>query len=227
MRRSALTSLVVVLLLSLAGTSGAGAQSPTPAVAAEAGPVVLGGRIAVPTAGFALTVPDGWYALDLADPDLPTVMASFDAVTALLAPSLDSFRIEAGAPDIAAAYPLVEMPLVALAPLDGPTSGENCNVVVEPSPGGSLDLLVAAQMLTLRAVLDLGDAEPVIMELPGGRAGMLEYATIAPAGGELARTAFFLLRDGRAYTLTCTDAERHADRWLAIAESFVFLTEES
>ncbi len=221
---------VVFLVLSLMGIGGGSAvtaQSPTPEVGTHAGPVVLGGRIEVPSAGFALTVPEGWYAFDLLDPGLGAAMESFDELTAALAPTMASFSVESVAPDLAAAYPLVELPLIALAPLDGPTAGENCNMAVEPIATASLDLMVAAQLLTMRTMVDsTADPVPVFVDLPSGRAGMVEYATPYPGGGELARTVYLLLHDGRGYSLTCMDATRHADRWLAIAESIEFLPAE-
>jgi hypothetical protein len=204
------------------------AQSEAPEAATTAGPVVLGGRIEVPSANFALTMPEGWYAFDLSDPDLIAEMEAFDETTAALAPSMESLSLENAVPDLAEAYPLVGMPLMAFAAFLGPTGGENCNVVVEPFASESLDLLVAAQMLTMRAGREnAADLEPVFIDLPAGRVGMVEYASSSPAGTELEATVFFLLHDGQAYSMTCADATRHADRWLSIAESFEFLTTEA
>ena len=219
--------LLVGMLVLVLG-SGTVAQSPTPETATDAGPVVLGGRIEVPSAGFAVTVPEGWYAFDISDPGIVAAMESFDELTAALAPTMASFSIENMAPDLGEAYPLAELPLVAFAPFDGPTAGENCLLVVEPMGTASLDLMVAGQLLTMRAMMDTtADLVPVFVDLPAGRAGMVEYATPYAGAGELARTVYMLLHDHRGYSLTCTDATLHADRWLSIAESIEFLPARS
>ncbi len=79
----------------------------------------------------------------------------------------------------------------------------------------------------MRAMEDrTDDPVPVFVDLPTGRAGMVEYATPYAGGGELARTVSFLLHDGRGCSVTCMDATSHADRWLSIAESIEFRTAE-
>ncbi len=227
MRRLVITFLIADLM-AIGGTTGMVAQSQAPEAAMNVGPVVLGGRIEVPSANFALTLPEGWYAFDLSDPDLIAEMEAFDEMTAALAPRMESLTIENVAPDLAEALPQMSLPFIAYAPLLGPTAGENCNVVVEPSPTESLDLLVSAQMSSMRAMLDLaGDLGPEFIDVPAGRVGMLEYSAANPPGVESEATVFILLHDGHSYALTCTDAERHADRWLSIAESFEFLTAEA
>jgi hypothetical protein len=221
-------AFLVGSLLGIGVSSGVVAQSQAPETATEVGPVVLGGRIEVPPAGFALTMPEGWYAFDLSDPDLIAEMEAFDAVTAGMATTMKSISLENMQPDVAEAYPQLRMALLAFAPLDGPTAGESCVAYVEPFASESLDLMVAQQMMSMRAMLDLAaDLEPEFIDLPTGRAGMLEYALPSPAGVELERTLFMLLHDGQAYSMTCGDATRHADRWLSIAESFEFLTAEA
>ena len=201
--------------------------SPTPGVATHPGPVVLGGRIEVPSAGFALSVPTGWHAFDLSDPGLTAAMATFDETTATLAPHMASLSLENMAPDLTAAYPLVEVPLVAFAPLDGPTAGENCIVMVGPSDTDSLDHLVAGVMRGARSMTNLArDPEPVFIELPAGRTSVIEY-TDAPRDAAGEQTHFILLHDGQMYMLACGDATRHAHRWRSIAESIEFLLPRS
>lgn len=202
------------------------AQSPTPDAATSGGSVVLGGRIEVPSAGFVLEVPEGWYAFDLSASDLLAEMESFDQVTAMLAPQMASFSIESLAPAIAEAVPDAALPLVAFAPFDGPTAGENCVVVVEPMDTELLEVMVAMELMGMRMWSDIEGVAPRFIDRPTGRLAMAEYATPYPAAGELERTVFFLLHDGRGYSMTCTDASRHADRWLSIAESVEFLPAE-
>jgi len=217
-------AFLVASLVGIGAGSSVTAQSPTPETATHAGPVVLGGRIEVPSAGFAVTVPEGWYAFDISDPGFVAAMESFDELTAMLAPTMASFSLESMEPDLAAAFPLADLPLVAFAPFDGPTAGENCILVVEPMATASLDFMVAAELLTMRAMVDTtADLVPVFVDLPTGRAGMVEYSTPYAGSGELARTVYMLLHDHRGYTLTCTDATSHGDRWLSLAESIEFL----
>jgi hypothetical protein len=52
-------------------------------------PVVIGGRIEIPTAGFAIEVPDGWMGADLSHPDLVPQLESTGETGAWLVDALD------------------------------------------------------------------------------------------------------------------------------------------
>ena len=200
--------------------------APTPArePAANTGPVVLGGRIEIPAAGFALEVPRGWYAFDLTAPDLQAEMRSFDRTAARLAPNIDGLRLENLSPDIVAAEPRVQAPLWALAPLDGPTAGESCTVMVEPFDLDSLEAYAAALEVGAQEEMDQPvDLEPEYVDLPAGRAVMIEQSGRSPVGFEVEMTAFSLLHEDWGYTLQCGGLARQADRWRSIAETFEFL----
>jgi hypothetical protein len=187
------------------------------------GPVVLGGRIEVPSAGFALEVPEDWYAFDLSHPDLVEVMETFDDTTAMLAPNMAELTLDSLVPDLADEFPQVAMPFIAFAPFWGPTAGEACNMTTEPVPTDSVEFALAGQLPMMRATFDLvGELEPRFIDLPAGRVGLLEY-TQRQAGVELDQTLYYFLNEERGYALTCADAAQHAERWLSIAESVEFL----
>jgi hypothetical protein len=216
------------VMRSMFGTRSEPTPVPTQAAGpvTNTGPVVLGGRIEVPSAGFALEVPEGWYAFDLSAPDLIAETEVFDETTAMLVPTIEALRLENLAPDIAAAEPLVDVPLWAFAPFDGPTAGELCTVLVEPFDSDSLDIFVDGLLLGMQEDMDGSDDYQLeYLDLPAGRAAVLERAGVTPVGFEVEMTAFSLLHDGRGYTLECGHLTRQADRWLSIAETFEFLSD--
>jgi hypothetical protein len=196
----------MAILLSIGGISGAMAQSPTPEATITAGPIVLGGRIEVPSAGFAVTLPESWYAFDLSAPDLIAKMELFDATTPVAVPMVQHFVSANLRPNVPA-----DMLLLAL----GPTSWESCNIVVEPTNVASLDLVMAAAGLV-----------PTFVDLPAGRTGRADYTSPRPDGADVEVTRFVWLRNGVVYALTCGDVARPDGDWVSIAESFEFLPVE-
>ena len=88
----------------------------------------------------------------------------------------------------------------------------------------ALEDMVARELQGLRTMSGIDGVVPSYIDLPAGRLAMAEYS--APSTGGLEQSVFFLLHDGRGYSLTCTAASRHADRWLTVAQSIEFLPAE-
>ena len=221
MRRIAGT-LLVAATLGMATGSAAAQSEPESEDADGPGPVVLGGRIEVPHEGIAIEFPTGWYAFDLSHPALIEEMEAFDETTALIAPNIEAMTLAGAAPALAAEFPQLEQLLIAIEPLTDPDFAETCNLLAEPRPFSSVDLVVAGQLPRMRAELDIeGEIKTSFIELPVGRTAVLEFTQPRSIADET--TEFIFLHDDRAYTLTCGDVERRSSRWLSIAESVEFL----
>jgi hypothetical protein len=198
---------------------------PSPGAETGTGPVVLGGRIEVPAAGFALTVPAGAYAFDLDDPDLVAEMEAFDEQAAGWSSSVADLDIATSNPAFAAAYPLAELHLVALLPGAG-----SCTVVTWPTATDSLDQLVGELMPLAQELPDvLTDVKPTFADLPAGRTGIIWITQRMEAwtSGRAESTLFLFLHEGTVFDLTCAGPTRTERVWLPIARSIEFLPTEA
>ncbi len=208
MDRRLTSTLVATCLLSVVAASPLAAQS------LESDVIGLGGRVEVPEAGYAVTLPDDWVYVR---PTAADTTAILEAVTAI-APDLATF-VEAGLARGAS------VSLVAIAPIRADAAFTmNCNVVDSPSGGLSLDLRVAGEVAAYRALGDVLTAGPDVstLDLPAGPAARLDAGLSVP--GYEASSSSYLYPDGAAFhTLTCTDLGWPADHWLSIAETFEFI----
>lgn len=200
----------------------------------SSGPVVLGGRIEVPAAGFALEVPEGWHAIDLTHPLAVAAMEGFDETArnlregrlmpenplkrgafAVFGTDLGGFTMGV-AEDLAADGSSDTYDLVAFAPWDGVGGPHECVVYWWYGWGNTLGDEAA------ETVQALGDADYEItldlIELPAG-----EAAHITGVGNQREISIFTLQRDDRFYYLECGHRDRHDRQWQEMAESFDFL----
>jgi hypothetical protein len=212
MRRTSFT-LLITCLLGIAAASPIEAQSPS------FGPVGVGGRVEVPAAGFAMTLPDDWAYVVPSPEDMDAIKDLIVANVPDAAPTILSALEQAGG-----------YSLLAFAPID-PDSGfaENCNVVATPAQGMSLDVWAAAEA---GAISQLGDRlasgpEVTFIDLPFGRAARVDLSLTFPAYESLSSS--YLLTDGTSFhVLTCTDVgARPDDDWLSIAETFEFQSDDA
>ena len=188
--------------------------------AGSLGPVVRGSRIEVAGSGFALSVPDTWYALDLTHPDLIETMGGFDEVIAEAAPS-----VEAALDGFAARG------LVLLAVSSGSSEGyldpQQCVVEMGPDPD-PFDTYMGTDLYFITQSDELvGTADQDYIELPAGRAGRVDFVTGNQEGSDISNTRFHIVDSGQPYLLACEGAEPDTEAWLAIAESLEFLPTES
>ena len=204
------------LTLSLVATVvlGIGASPPLLAQESEAGPVGIGGRVDIPEAGYALTAPDDWITV------LPTAEDASGILEALSAidPELASIAESALAGD-------VTFSLLIFGAYDQEAGFRtNCNVIDLVADGTPLTITLANDAA---AIADWGERlarepESTILELEAGTVARLDYALRYPAF-DLEQAVYYYTDGSMLHLLTCTDAQRPADDWLSIAETFEFL----
>ena len=230
MRRRAGTVVPLALVLGtlaapVAGTDGTASTADATISASTQpadGPVVLGGRIEVLSVGFAITVPEGWYAFDVTHPDIAAHLASFDDTTALYADGVGwmTDMVWLGPPR----EPNTTQGAVHIVPPVGPDLDHSCWAIDIPF-ADPLDVAFDEVVETLGALPDLhGDVDHGYIDLPVGRAGRARYAFSDLDGvGTLVFSTFILVGHGRAFELTCLSGVPHHDEWLAIAETWEWL----
>ncbi len=243
MGRFAISMLLAGLLLAGFG-SDARAQSGSPEVAPSTSPVPcpvaeaqviegssavpaqvgIGGRVEVPTAGFALTLPDGWLWV-------ATESSDIEALSALVIRA-DPERGPAVA-GLLSALPCTHTYLfdfIAVAPVrEGRPVAETCTVGVSPATGESMeDILDQNTVPTISLGGEATSSFPV--DLPGGSAGRIDSVQgfDVEALGDVVHygSMYFWLGDGRQSMLSCLDVQPHPDHWLSIAETVEFLPAE-
>ena len=204
LRSLAATSLVLGLVAS--ATVSVAAQDEAPAV----GP---GGFVAVPEAGFAITVPLDWTHVRPQLSDLEGIVDALGDMEPEIASMVQS----------ALASSDVSLSLMAFAPVRPVSFAENLNVISLPTSGMSLELITGANVAQLEG---LGwPAELTMHELPVGEVAQIDYD--ATFGDQDLEFSTYLYVDGETqYNLTFTGEERPSDSWFSIASTFEYLPGE-
>ena len=198
--------------------------SPSPAIflpAFSTGPVVIGGRIEIPEAGFAIEVPDGWMGADLGHPDLIPQLETMgetgswlvDALGGHLGASFDD-RLTAGQ----------EMVLWASPTDGGPLHDQHCEAFTRASSTDSVSKLVE---VNAAHYADDPTQRWRQIELPAGQVARVDFEWSPTAYG----SDYVYLNGAQSVTLSCihgvpvesVDAAATRSSWLAIAETFEFL----
>ncbi len=171
-----------------------GASPTTTSEATPGASLATTGRIEIAEHGFALTLPDGWTRIDLAEGDLDAMMAA--------AGELD--------PAVAQQYTAQVQALMAngLAVFAfGPSPEQGTNLTVLAIPGGlSLDLLDQINEAQLKNLAE-GDIESERITLPAGDA--IHYRYELGAGGVAAGATldqYFVLAGSKTLVVTATNA---------------------
>lgn len=176
-------------------------------------PIGFGGRVEVPSAGYALTLPDDWVYVFPSEADAETLMQATDEI----APDLAAIMASALEQDIG-------LSLLAFGDMDEAAGfAENCNVLDLPSQGVPLRVAVAGEAAAVGQLQQVVAAPDVTeLQLPVGEAARLDYSLAFPNFETLHSTYYY---DGgeRFFVLTCTALERPEDAWLSIAETFELL----
>ena len=209
MRR--LTTTILGTCMLGAATAGVlSAQQPT------AGPVGIGGRIELPAAGFALTVPDDWLWADTSSGDLEGVASLVEATDPVsatsLSPILTHWPEGQDLPD-----------LYLLGPMGPGGAMESCTVTTRPSSGDSLDARMADAAVQMAAAPEWSVTDTLQLDLPAGPAGRLDWvSTFASPMGEvdIPGSGYYLTSDKYDYVIDCFAPVPPDDRWLSIAETF-------
>lgn len=154
-------------------TSPPATSSPAASAAAPGASLATTGRIEVADKGFALTLPDGWTRINLAEGDLEAMLEA--------AGGMDNAFAQQYAAQIKA-MAASGLSVFALGP--NPMDGTTLNVLALPSMGMSLDLLEQINTAQIKALAGEGvTAERVT--LPAGDALHYRYELTtagAPAG---------------------------------------------
>ncbi len=170
-----------------------------------------GGRIEVPSAGYALTFPEDWIHIRPTEGDTEAIL---DAV-AQLAPGF--------APTVEAALAggLSFSLLAVRDTADGSGSGENCNILDRAADGRPLEVVAASEVEKLDALGDLIASGPDLsfIELSSGRVARID-AGVETLDMAAATSSFILIDANWIHTMTCTAEERPDDAWGSIVGTF-------
>lgn len=184
----------------------------------EAGsePIAVGGRIEVPAAGFALTVPEDWVAMYPSAEDAAAITDAVRGIDPELAVTLET-ALAGG----------VGFSFLAFGAPDETGFRDNCNVIDYPTGGATLGLALATDVSALGSMGEalVGDPVATDLELPVGESARLDYALEYPTV-QAVFSAYYFTDGSMFHLLTCTGTERPADSWLSIAETFEFLPAE-
>jgi hypothetical protein len=199
------TPLVLASLLGVGIAAPALAQEESPAAPG------LGGRVELPAAGYALTVPDDWVAIA---PSLEHIDVIVDTLSTL-DPELATTVQDALAGGVG-------FSLLAFGDFDADSGfRENCNVIDGVSDGTSLAAIARSEA---DAFTEMGDRlasgpEVTMLQLPAGEVARIDYGLQYP-NLETAHAAYYFTDGATLHLLTCTHVERAEDDWLGIAETF-------
>jgi len=198
------TALVLASMVGIVAAAPSLAQEGLP----EPG---LGGRIELPEAGFALTVPDDWVAIVPSSADIDGIIENLGTIDPEMATTVEN-ALAGGA----------GFSLLAFGDIDADSGfRENCNVIDGASDGASLGVIVESEAA---AFADLGDRlasgpDVSMLQLPAGEVARIDYGLTYPTL-ETAHAAYYFSDGATLHLLTCTDTERAEDDWLSIAETF-------
>ena len=200
--------------LILTSLLGIGTAAPTLAQEQSPGVTGLGGRIELPAAGYALTVPDDWVAIAPSLEDIDAVVDTLSTFDPELATTVEN-ALAGG----------VGFSLLAFGDFDAESGfRENCNVIDGLADGTSLGTIARSEA---DAFAELGDRlasgpDVTMLELPAGEVARIDYGLQYP-NLETAHAAYYFTDGATLHLLTCTHVERAEDDWLGIAETFEIL----
>jgi hypothetical protein len=213
LRRSPVNKRLVIPVI-LASLFGLGPTGPALAQEEGAATTDLGGRIELPAAGYALTVPDDWVAIAPSSSDIDVIVESLRDIDPELALTVEN-ALAGG----------VGFSLLAFGEFDADSGfHENCNVIDGAAEGASLGVIAEAEAAAFTELGDRLASGPDIsrLELPVGEAIRIDYGLKYPTL-ETAHAAYYFLDGATLHLLTCTNVERAEDDWLGIAETFELL----
>ena len=157
------------------------------------------GRIEFPDKGYAVTLPDNWFRVDLSDEGIQEL---FQAGAGELPEGFD----ETMKAQIQAMLQGGVSLLAYRLPDDAAPMGTNINVLVLPNYGMSLDTLEALNKAQIQQIVG-ADAEvgSSRVDLASGEAGLLQYSFAAADGGDpTGIDQYYLVGNDSQLILTCT-----------------------
>jgi hypothetical protein len=207
MRRLSLALLAAFLMSVSAVVATAQTSLPSPDI------VGVGGRVAVPEYGFALTFPDDWVWVRSSSEDFEAVMAQLGSLTSseFVAEHEDGFR------KVGPGMPLLGGAL---------NQGGGCGVVVLGSMELGLDAATADLVARMEAQPDTFPAGTTVSDvaLPAGEAKRIDGRQVTEVVEAPTDFSLYLATDGsRSYLIRCAAVSPPDDAWLFVAETFEFL----
>ena len=173
-------------------------EAPESAAPSEAGSdLPTSGRIEVADKGYALTLPDNWFRVDMTDESLQEILGA--GVEELPEGFSETMKaqvqqmLQSGVSMLAYRLPDGESEL-----------GTNINLIVLPAYGMTLDTLEALNKAQIQQIIgEDGVIETSRVDLAAGEAALLEYS-FDSAGANIDQ--YYLVGDGSQLILTCTIA---------------------
>jgi hypothetical protein len=207
LRRLLAVVVVMTSLIGMVGSPAVVAQSPSP------GPVGLGGRVAVPEAGFALTFPEDWVWVRHPVPDVDAAVGWLAGV--------------AGSADADRYRDLLAMASEA-APVIGTLGfGRDTCFVQEWEWDLSLGDLAAMMQAWYQGEDAYTAVTSTAVMTRAGEAIRIDYRySSQDASTDQAQYLYTQGQAGLVHVLNCAADDPPADRWLSIAETFEFLLEQ-
>jgi len=211
-KRVGLLSGLLVLTLGF----GAVAQSPSPVP-----PPWFGGRVEMPEYGFAVTVPDGWVAVDV----MGDVESQARTVAAVLDPDASADVVHLVTEEFSGIWD----DGVQLGLLEDSLDSA-CGFGVFSGPEMELSALADLLSSSLSNADSVTDPEwPRAIELSAGPGFLIAASFAGPDDpADPGPVALYVVERaaGSFSMVTCAGDERPGDDWLSIAESFEFLSAE-
>jgi hypothetical protein len=204
-------------LLVLALGSGTVAQSPSPEP-----PPWLGGRVEMPEHGFAITLRDGWVAVDMTADEEAQTQAVSSMFGDDFADVLPSMFAEARANHTALAF-FPPGGWGAAGDWVADAAFEFCGV---GSTGISEPLATSRLAAVAAALGGPSSGTPTVVGLPAGTAIAVDFPGTLDDGLAVSATAYFVANDRTLLIASCVAPDPPQDRWLSIAESVEFLPAE-
>lgn len=171
--------------------------------------VGIGGRVEIPEAGYALTLPPDWLHIRPTRADLDAILAEVDTIVPELGPAVEA-ALAGG----------LGLSLIAFG---GDTEGlpGSCTVLDRAADGRSVDAIADEEVTKLGALAEIiaSGPEVTLIELPAGRTARLDVGLRLP-DIEVESSTYILVDRDWVHVLTCTDDVRPDDAWAGIVETF-------
>lgn len=185
---------------------------PATSVAQEASPddaVGIGGRVEVPEAGYALTLPPDWLHIRPTRADMDVILAQVETIVPDLGPAVEA-ALAGG----------LGLSLIAFGDDNEGLPG-SCTVLDRAADGRSVDAIAAEEVTKLGALAEIivSGPEVALIELPAGRTARLDVGLRLPEI-EVESSTYILVDRDWIHVLTCTDDVRPDDAWAGIVETF-------
>lgn len=175
--------------------------------------VGLGGRVEVPSAGYAVTLPAHWVYVRPTLDDVELIMDEVASIVPAFAPTIET-ALGGG----------LGFSLLAFGDAADGFLG-NCNILDRVAEGRPLDVVARSEVSNLVALDEVIVSGPTLMfvQLPFGRVARIDVGIELPEQ-RVESSSYILVDEAWIHTMSCTDQVRPADAWASIVGTFEPLT---